>query len=60
MEIVNPGSMKNVANEAYTHVSKFQNILIGEEEYVPKLLGIYLAAPPPDQPLVFDPPAHAA
>ena len=60
VEIVNPGSPKNVTNEAYTHVSQFQKVFIGEDEYAPKLLCIHPVGKQPDQPLVFDPPPMAA
>lgn len=60
VEFENPGSQAHVANQAKAMLASYQKVLIGEETYEAKIMGIYPVAEDKPQPLVFDPPPQAA
>lgn len=60
IEFENPGSAVHVENQAKSRMNRYQKIVVGEENYEVKLMGIYPVAPEKPQPLVFDPPPMVA
>ncbi len=60
IEFENPGSAANAENQATAMLNSFQKIVIGEDEYSAKIMGLYPEGPSSPQPLVFDPPPQAA
>lgn len=60
LEFENPGSAVHVQNQAVAMMASFQKIVVGDEEYAAKLMGCYPVTADKPQPLVFDPPPHAA
>lgn len=60
IEFENPGSQAHVTNQAHALTTSYQKIVIGDETFEAKVLGVYPVKVETGQPLVFDPPPMAA